>query len=299
VHQPRLRNAFHLTIGHEDLARAIDKEIGRSSPSAAILHRVLALVHDPRSSAEELSRVLSLDRTLTEKTIRMVNAAAIGLHANVTSIRQAVILLGYSRVRTMALALSAHAALSSSTKPSPLDRALLWKHSAAVAAACTTLASMHHAYQGDAETAFVAGLLHDIGKQFLDHNFQTPYAVAREYARREALSAYAAEERILNTNHAAVGRMLTQHLQLPETVQLGVGAHHTPEEVLAEAAIVHAADWLAWQGGVPSEARGTPPVLDPAVVRWLGFAEKDFERAMELWQPAFANVWDALGSNAS
>ncbi|MGC8666555.1 MAG: HDOD domain-containing protein [Chthonomonadales bacterium] len=294
-----IHRAFSLNIDHSDLARAVDRQIGSGSPSAAILHRILSLVNDPRSSAEELSRVLALDRTLTEKTIRMVNSAAVGLPANVTSIRQAVILLGYTRVRTMAVALSAYAAVSSSSRSSRLDTALLWKHSVAAGAACATLAAMHHAYQGDAETAFVAGLLHDIGKRFLDHNFQMPYAAAREYARREALSSFAAEERILNTNHARVGRMLAEHLQLPVAVQAGIGNHHDPRDVLADAAIVHAADWLVWQAGVPSEAGGTPPLLDDDVARWLGFQDGDFERAVERWQPAFSAAWDALGGEAS
>lgn len=296
--QPRTPNALHLSIDHADLARAVQREIGSNAPSAAVLQRILSLVNDPRSSADELGRVLSLDRTLAEKTIRMVNSAAVGLPANVTSIRQAVILLGYARVRTMAVALSACAALSSSPKPSRLDKALLWKHSVAAAAASTAIASMHHAYRGDAETAFVAGLLHDIGKRFLDQNFQIPYAAAREYARREAVSSWAAEDRILNTNHAAVGQMLAQHLSLPQAVQEGIGRHHSPGDAMGDAAIVHAADWLVWQAGIPSEARGTPPMLDRAVVNWLGFQERDFERAIERWQPAFSAAWEALGADA-
>src|SRR5690606_31771663 len=136
------------------------------------------------------------------------------------------------------------------------DRAIarveLWKHALAVAAVARRLAVQQAELGVRPERAYVAGLLHDIGKIALDAVFPKAYARAVRQAEREQADLADSERAVLGVDHTVAGRRLAQRWELPEFLQQTIWLHHLAIEALPEGvvdagvvALVQLADTLA------------------------------------------------------
>ncbi|MER3453379.1 MAG: hypothetical protein C4344_07060, partial [Acidimicrobiia bacterium] len=122
-----------------------------AQPVAAV--RVLKMVEDPRASAADLARLIEADPALSARVIRLANAPYYGLARRVSSASRAVVLLGFSTVR--AIAVSAACGLLDDHVRAGSSRA--WLHSLTTAAASSVVA---RALGYPTPDAFSVGLLH-------------------------------------------------------------------------------------------------------------------------------------------
>jgi putative nucleotidyltransferase with HDIG domain len=194
-------------------------------PLPAIVLELLRSLEDENANVAQLARKIGLDPPLSARVLRVVNSPFYGMQGQVSSLSEAVMVLGFSSVRSLAMA----ASLSSrfTLKPAAgLDPAFLWEHSFCTALACRLLAP----HVGiDAETAFTAGLLHDIGRIGL---LALDEDRLLEIARRRtamALSASQAERQVLGFDHAQLGARLLERWRLPPAIVRTVERHHTPD----------------------------------------------------------------------
>src|SRR5262249_14617389 len=125
-----------------------------------VLARILQLVDGESASGRELIDVIEHDQALTGKMLRLANSAFFGQSRRVATIPRAVVLLGFSTVRNLALGVKVWDALGSGIARARLEE--LWAHGVAVAIATKTLAARLRA--GDPDVGFTAGLLHDTGR---------------------------------------------------------------------------------------------------------------------------------------
>ncbi len=189
-------------------------------PLPAVTRQLLAVMRDENSSADDVTKVLSGDQALAGKVLKLVNSSFYGVPNEVTKISRAVVLLGFTGVRNLALGFGSMDALAK--LGGKLDMTEFWRHAMANAAAAQALAPMVRR-RTDPEEAFIAGLMHDIGAYVL------AAAVPDEYA---ALLAEPAEERLrlekerMGLSHAHVGQALLKFWDLPEAFSNAARYHH-------------------------------------------------------------------------
>ena len=209
-----------------------------------VVSEILAALENPKTSAEQVNRIIVTDQALTTKILRLVNSAFFGFPREITSVTHAVVVLGFSTVRNVAITASVFSAIPGKGHAA-FDRDAFWRHSIGVGVIARILA--RQCKVGDPEDAFVAGLVHDIGKVVLDEYLHDDFVEALETARREKISYLEAELRVFDTSHTRVGFWLTDKWNLPRVLVESVSFHHDPAAAPHHpqmAAIVHLADAL-------------------------------------------------------
>jgi len=164
---------------------------------------------------ERVLAVVEQDPVLAAIVLRMVNSAAFALSAEVTELSRAVVLLGAAHVRSLALA-AAMSALSAA--PDANER---FAHS--FSTACTTRLIAIAGRAAWEETAFAAGILHDIG-ELVVVALESPPA-PDEMPAQERL---AQERASLGTDHAELGAALARRWSIPEVLCTPIEGHHGP-----------------------------------------------------------------------
>ena len=160
---------------------------------APIAFKLLQVTTDDRSSARDVVVLIENDPSLTAKLLGVANAAAGG--ARVKSIDQAVVLLGFATVRTIVLTVKIFECFQATEQPSAgedagatakgFDRAGFWRHALAVACASRRLARAQTKHCISSDDAYVAGLLHDLGKIAMSAVFPKAYDRVAAEAQRE------------------------------------------------------------------------------------------------------------------
>lgn len=278
--------------------QTLEKKLADLPPLPAIVARIMHTINNPSTSADELSRLISLDQGLASKILRIVNSAYYGFPKRISTITHAVMILGFNTVRNLVLGVSAFGMLPQKGTASGLNRSQFWEHSVAVAIMASIITKKKKPQIRSAvEDAFIVGLLHDLGKLFLDCYFPVQFAVCVAFASREKISQVEAERRVLEIDHTIVGRKIAEQWNFPPTLTSAIGTHHAPEpgtDHFEMAAIILVADWMVWQAGVPSTDGMCAPELPQEIDDWLMFSEQDFADARTEWEAQYHAAKDLL-----
>jgi HD-like signal output (HDOD) protein len=255
--------------------QTLEKKLADLPPLPAVVTRIIETINNPDTSAEELNRLISMDQGLSSKVLRIVNSAYYGFPKRISTLTQAVVILGYNTVRNLVLGVSAFGLLSQKSMPYGLNRMQFWEHSIATAVGGNLVGRRRLPKSRTVpEEAFIGGLLHDIGALFLDSYFPVQYAVAMAFAAREQRSAREAENMVLGIDHVTVGRRIAEFWNFPPHLVAIIGGHHEParqKEHFDLVAVAHTADWLAWECGYISSEHTKNHELASEVAEWLAF----------------------------
>lgn len=194
-------------------------------PIPAVAAQVLALVEDSRTSANDLAQVLAADQMLTAKLIKVSNSAYYGFSRKVSTVRKAVVSIGFKEVRQIAVGASIIQGFKKgalSTEQFDLD--LFWGHSMAVAVAAESLAKRTRVCKP--EDAFTAGILHDIGRLIIRQGRPAEFERAIQMARTGTISLHTAEVRSTGFAHDEVGRALGELWKFPNHLIDAIDGHH-------------------------------------------------------------------------
>jgi len=187
----------------------------------AVLAKILELSESVDANGKDLIAVVEKDQALTGKMLRLANSAFFGQNRRVATIWRAVLLLGFSTVRNLALGVKVWDALSTGVPRQRVEE--LWGHAVAVAGAAKALAAKLRS--GDPDETFTAGLLHDVGRLVLAMRFKDDYWEATQGAlEREPVDAQ--ERSAFGVDHAEVGAWLLEAWALPPTIVELVRSHH-------------------------------------------------------------------------
>jgi putative nucleotidyltransferase with HDIG domain len=238
-----------------------------------------AVLASERSTPAEIAEVLRRDPALVANVLRLVNSAAFGLNRRIDSIEQAVGIVGRGRLRELIAGDSLARILPPELPGIGLDAAGFWLHSVAVAELAKRIAERRRAAP---EAAYLAGLLHDVGKLAIGA-FLARVEEQFVHALRDAhLVELDAERSLLGTDHAAVGGTLTAHWKLPESVTHAATWHHEPsapgaQDAFGVADTVHLADGLAHSLGFGADRAELARRADGGALARLGLGVKDLE----------------------
>ena len=278
--------------------QTLDKKLADLPPLPVVVTRIMQTINNPNTSADELNRLISLDQSLSSKILRIVNSSYYGFPKKISTITHAVVILGFNTVRNLVLGVSAFGMLAKKTSDTGLNRPQLWEHSVATAVAASVLAKKRNPRTRNVvEEAFIGGLLHDIGKLFLDCYFPVQYTVTMACAARDECTIIESEKHILEIDHALIGRRISEQWNFPAMLTAAIGAHHdamTGTDHFEASAVIHAADWIAWNQGQGSYEHGAPPTLLPEVQKWLGFSEQDYAWINREWEQQYQAAHELL-----
>ncbi len=212
------------------IEREVKQVIHQIPPLPGVVIRLIELVDSENATAEQVESLIVADPALTAKVLHLANSAYYGLSRSISTIKQALLVLGFHAVKNLALGIAAITVLKNGRAPSARELEL-WEHSFLCAGIAREL--MLHFNRGarKAEEAFMGGLLHEIGVVALMTRFPTEYQKVLEYAPRhrgENLSLIEAERQLLGTDHAQVGSLLAERWELPEELVEVIASHHAP-----------------------------------------------------------------------
>lgn len=189
-----------------------------------------------------LQRKISQDQALAARILSVANSPFYGFAGQISSLKDACIVLGIHTIRNIVIATVAVEQFSPQ-KSNLLDRNALWQHSVATGVAGKILATQ---LKQDAETAFTAGLLHDLGKLVLDACLPDHYANVLRWRDEQDCSLQQAENKILGFDHTIVGARLAERWKLPVSLVAVIQYHHSPDLVsIPLVDILHLADLLS------------------------------------------------------
>jgi len=286
------------------------KGISHIATLPEITLKIIGLVEDPTSTAQDLHNVISNDPALCSRILKVVNSAFYGLPRQIGSINRAIVLLGLNAVKNIAIAASLTKLFRGGDLCPSFSARDLWLHSIATAAAGKLVCD--ELRLGLPDEAFLAGLIHDIGimvemqamrndlvKVIAEINFDEDGVPDKPMIE--------VEQRILGADHQAFGAGLCDPWKFPQSFTYVTGFHHDPLALpyvtgfhhnplaLPEgnrmlACIVYTADRLAGQAGYGFRGDLVSLEFDPAVIEDLGMTAEALERIKNALPEAYAEV---------
>lgn len=259
-----------------------------------VVTRIMQLVEDPTTSAAQVSQAISNDQALASKVLRLANSAYYGFPYQIATVAHATVILGFRAVKT--LVLSAFASAWFDEKGDAIDRGELWKHSVGCAVAARLLAS--RAGWRDAEEAFTAGLLHDIGRVMLDRYAHRPLRQAVELSQSGGMPLREAELSVFGFTHGELGQWVMEQWKLPLTLCVAIGCHHAPQHAPAHALLVWTvagADWLCGRLAIGADGDPMSPEFEQDVMRALRLSPEEVPALEERFWAQWERATDILG----
>jgi putative nucleotidyltransferase with HDIG domain len=264
-------------------------------PLAAAATQLLAEARRTMPSPCRLVEVLQSEAELARCFRILAGSPLLGDIRGHESCGELVLRLDPGRLELVASAAVVLHALPVALRGEKFDHYGFWSHAAATGALARTLA---REVEASPTLAFVAGLLHDIGRVVLHTQAPRSFAAVAQYQRRHDVWIRDAERMVLGFDHCAVGERAARAWALPESLIEPIGSHHEPERSRPVppgpiTLVVHVADVLARGLQIGSPGDDTLPMLSETALRQLGLdwwtlrdclrrAEADLEEAAEL-----------------
>lgn len=200
-----------------------------------IYGQISSMIRDPNTSVADVAKVIEKDQAITSKVLRLVNSSFFGFTRQVSTIRQAVVLLGFNNIRNTVLSISVFQSFKGAVE-GEFDLRQFWKHSIATGVLTTFLDK--RLKKGFQDETFVAGLLHDIGKIILNRYFHEEFEQALAHAQQNQETFYNSERAIIGFSHDEVGEYLADRWQLPFSLVESIAMHHQPANIRSNPTLV-------------------------------------------------------------
>lgn len=226
--------------------------------------RILEVVENPCATAHDMHQIIKSDPALAAKVLKVVNSAFYGVPSQIASLERAIVMLGVSAVKNIALAASLSRLFRAEAISEHFAARDLWRHSIAVAVASRLIAAQGR--RAPSDEAFVAGLVHDLGLIALRQLFPLKTRSLVDLAMNHPTQFAALEQELVGISHALIGAELATRWRFPPLLRSAIAHHHHPERAPTEhegvTRVIYAADvescrarygfWLSAGGAVLS-----------------------------------------------
>ncbi len=232
-----------------------------------VYHRLNEVLADENSSAKDVAAVVEQDMGIAAKVLQLVNSAFFGLPQKITSVERAVAHLGMATIKSLVTSAVIYDALNGRQAPGFSPEGFQ-AHSMRVAQAVRKLV------RKDAEDAFLAGLLHDVGKLVMIRQAPELFSQVSEKCAEQGRPRYEIEYELSGCSHAEIGGGLLDLWGIPGVVVDAVACHHRPPEAL----------------------RGLDPTAVVYLVNELSEGREPDPELLEAW--GIAGQWQELSQQA-
>ncbi len=217
-----------------------------------LLHELMQSFSDDNSRIEDIAKKIAMDQVISAKVLKMANSAAYRRGAEVTSIEQAVIRLGFNALRSLVVA---SGIMTSFKTPSNFDKTKFWLDTFQVATIAKALAAECRAIEP--ETAFTCALLHNIGELLIQSTLPEEASLIN-LSINQGNSRIDAQREMLGYDYSQVGAELARRWNLSDTFVKAIAQQLDPlsfEPVSQEAILIRLAMFVsfAWNAGVPPQ----------------------------------------------
>jgi putative nucleotidyltransferase with HDIG domain len=250
---------------------------------------VILACDDQDMTVGRLSQTILRDQSLTAAILKMANSAFYGHARRVTTVTEAIVLLGFPAIKSLAVSSHGSRVLGGSLPGYGLQQGELWRHSVAVAFTARRLAV--EVRLAPVEEAFVAGLLHDIGKTILSGFMENAFDEVTRIAHERRIPFHEVEAELLGFDHAELGALVAAGWSFPPELVEAIRRHHSPGDARLKpplAHCVHLADAACMMMGVGLGREGVMCVLDPVSLAAVGIAAERVGALMEGIEPLIA-----------
>ncbi|MBM4118448.1 HDOD domain-containing protein [bacterium] len=204
-------------------------------------------------TALDFEKVLIKDQALVARLLKVANSSFFGSSRAIQTVHEAVVLIGMDNLKNIVYAVSSSGLLKRKLKSYRYPEAGFWLHSMVFGMTCRALMEGLRSGPLGSEEAFVAGLVHDIGKLIIDDYLEPGAGQAGVYTLDE-------EREAAGFDHAELGEKILERWRIPENIREALRYHHEPfagGEFHGGAAVVNLADRTCNSWSV-----GTRPLMD-------------------------------------
>ena len=234
--------------------------------------RVMQMIEDPFCSSSDLAKVIQADPAMAAKVLKLANSSYYGFRQKIANIPQAVTLLGFATLKNTLLAAAVFDMFRMAG--TGFDLPALWTHSVTAATAAALIGKKVRYPQ--AEKAFTAALMHDMGKIILARFAPQALAEIVETVQAEQLAMFDAEKKVLGLSHPALGAWVLGRWGLPASVSEAVEFHHHPtraKDSFDLTGIVYLANIVAHRSGIGHSGDSLLREMDPLVLQYFSLNE--------------------------
>ncbi len=224
-------------------------------PVPKVVKKLNELIQREDVPLQKIAEFIEKDQALTLKLLRLANSPLYGFYKKITTVKDAIFLLGIETVRLLVIT-SFMMSLCQE-----VDN-LLWEHCVGVFICVKSLAEQVAIKEPFVHALATAGLLHDIGLGIIMLHFKDCYQKIKSLIKK-GINPCEAEREVLGMSHTELGALLLKDWGFPEILVEVIKGHHSPEKVKKfkkEAFLLHLADFLVHARGYPEPLfSGLPP----------------------------------------
>jgi HD-like signal output (HDOD) protein len=247
--QGTISRAFALRdLAGNSAVKTLVARINKLPTLPATYQRLVECLKSPNADMDDVAKIISLDPSMTARLLKVVNSAYFGLAKPVADVGRAGALLGLDRIMALVLGQGIFSGAEIPKVPGfSLDA--LWSHSIATATAAHRIAIEEGLEKDKVSAAFLAGMLHDLGKLVLAMGMPDQYGRVLNAAKDAPLREMEFEMLELQASHSDVGAYLFVLGGLPNRIAEAIAYHEDPAQSKVSSfglpAIVHVADRIA------------------------------------------------------
>jgi len=274
---------------HPTIERMVEEVRDLPMSMSETLPAVIEACDNADTSVNDLTSLISADQSLVAMLLKLANSAYYGYARRIETLPEAIVLLGFSTIKSLAITATTMNLLFQSDDELSSVRHEIWSHSLGVGVAARALARKRGNIHP--EKAFVAGLLHDLGMIILSVYRKQDFQRVLETADRDGLTYEEAELQVLGFSHADLGAQVAEAWSFPATHCEAIRCHHTPADATLQrtlSQVTHIADWMVVDLGVGKIVETDQPEPDEAALSELRIPRADLPRVVESLRRLFA-----------
>lgn len=212
---------------YQDFATIVST-MGDLPPSPLVATKLLELLRKEDTALRELVTTLSLDPAISARILKMANSVIYDQQRQVTTVERAIIVIGQNTLRNMAL----ESSLRNAKRTYGLLERRLWENAIGSAVACRLIAQKLRDF--DAEEAYLAGLLHNVGKTVMINRDKALYQEVQRIVDHGEGDLLDVERGLFAYSHDMVGAALLDRWNFPEHLIAATHHHHAIEGLAEE-----------------------------------------------------------------
>jgi len=209
----------------ELLQKALDSDELPTLPTVAA--ELITLTSKEETTLDDIAQLISQDIALSSKILKVSNSEFYSLPQQISSINQAVSILGTNAVRSLVLSFS-FLSLKNREDESRFDFKKFWEKSLASAVGAKLI--LEKVKGADTEEIFIAGLLQNLGELILARTFPEKYSTKLPSVEGRREDSKEGDEWLFMANHSFIGAEVAKSWGFPEVLILPIQYHHNPEK---------------------------------------------------------------------
>lgn len=273
--------------------------IGEIATLPEVTVKIIEVVEDPKGTARDLHAVIKRDPALSAKVLKVVNSAFYGLPGQVANVDRAIVLLGLSAVKNIAIAASISRMFKGGRPDDLFNARELWRHSSAVAVAAKKISIAAGNVAGHDEM-FLAGLIHDLGLLMERQAFGDKLNEVVRRAQAGEGNFLDLEREVIGATHQDFGDALTTKWKFPRHLRAAVAFHHNPEALSQElrkvGMIVRCADVLCCQEEIGFSLTAAGEEFTEELLQGVGITVEQLVEARDTMEEDLEECLAILGS---